>query len=240
MNADVHALAGAYALDALPPEEAAAFSEHLAECGACQQEVMELRVTAVQLGLAAAQVPPPEIRARVLRAAHDSRQIPPITAPADLAERRRRRWRPMLAAAAAAAVVVAGGLLGLGQVLDDGEPGPQDAIAAVMDAPDARPATARLRGGGSMTVVSSDKLNRAVVISEDLPALPPKRVYQLWLVGPEGDARSADVLIRPDASAGRSRLVEGLQPGDRIAITREPAGGSEQPSMAPLAMVEQV
>jgi anti-sigma-K factor RskA len=236
MNADVHALAGAYALDALPPEEATAFTDHLAECSACRQEVAELQATAAQLGMAAAQAPPPGIRDRVLRAAHETRQVPPVPAPADLADRRRRRWQRASVAAAAVAALVLGGL-GLQQVLDDEA---TDPIAAVMTAPDAHATTAPMRGGGRLTVVSSQELDQAVVHSDRLPALRRSRVYQLWLVDPDGAARSADVLIRPGTSAGQSHLVRGLRPGDAIAITSEPAGGSEQPTTTPLAVADSV
>ncbi len=237
MNADVHALAGAYALDALPEEEAAAFTDHLAECAACRQEVAELQATAAQLGVAAAQSPPPGIRDRVLHAAHETRQVPPLSPPTDLAARRMRRWRRAFVAAAAAAVLVAGGL-GLQQVLD--EEAASDPIAAVMTAPDAHATTARVRGGGRLTVVTSHELDQAVVHSDGLPALRQSRVYQLWLVDPDGGARSADVLIAPRTSAGQSSLVRGLRPGDAIAITREPAGGSEQPTTTPLAIADSV
>jgi anti-sigma factor RsiW len=36
---DVHALSGAYALDALTPDEAAAFEQHLESCEPCRTEV---------------------------------------------------------------------------------------------------------------------------------------------------------------------------------------------------------
>jgi anti-sigma-K factor RskA len=236
MNADVHALAGAYALDALPPEETAAFTYHLAECSACRQEVGELQATAAQLGMAAAQPPPAGVRDRVLRAAHETRQVPPVPAPTDLAARRTRRWQRASVAAAAVAALVVGGL-GLQRALQDEPPDP---IAAVMTAPDAHATTARVRGGGSLTVVSSHDLDQAVVHSDGLPALRRTRVYQLWLVDPDGAARSADVLIRPGTSAGQSHLVRGLRPGDAVAITREPAGGSEQPTTTPLAVADRV
>lgn len=59
-----------------------------------------------------------------------------------------------------------------------------------------------------------------------------------WSTLTEGAARSADILIAPRTSAGQSSLVRGLRPGDAIAITREPAGGSERPSTTPLAIAD--
>ncbi|MGH3355148.1 MAG: anti-sigma factor [Nocardioidaceae bacterium] len=237
MNADVHALAGAYAMDALPAEEAAAFAEHVEQCPSCQQEVAELQVTAAQLGLAAATAPPAELRDRVLHAVQQTRQIPPQTPTID-STRRRARSRPRLLAAAAAVVLILGaGLLALRPLLDTADPPQRDSIVAVMDAPDARSSTTRLSGGGSMTVVSSRELDQAVVLGERLPRLDRDHDYQLWLVDRTGAARSANVLFDGSGEpATGPNLVAGLQPGDQVAITQEPAGGSEQPTTTPLAI----
>jgi anti-sigma-K factor RskA len=234
MNADVHALAGAYALDALPSGEAAEFQAHLADCPACQVEVAELQVTAARLGVAVSEPPPDRVRAAVLRAARQTRQVPPDTRVADGDSRRRPR-RAWLAAAAAVLVVTAGGVA-LDGVLDDDPSGPTtDPIAAVVGAPDAQTAAARLRGGGRLTVISSDRLGQAVVLSEELPPPGAGRTYQLWLVDPDGAARSADVLIDGPRATD---LVSEVRTGDQLAITREPAGGSEQPTTTPLAVTD--
>ena len=39
MSTDLHTLSGAYALNALSPEEAEEFRKHLEACAACRQEV---------------------------------------------------------------------------------------------------------------------------------------------------------------------------------------------------------
>ncbi len=237
MNADEHVLAGAYALNALPPEEAVAFRRHLAECPACSQEVEELQATAAELGATTTEAPPAELRDRVLHAVHHTRQIPPINAPGSIVGR--RSWPRWLAAAAAFVVIVGGGLGVVLSELDDGSDATrQNQAAAVMNAPDARSASARLRGGGSMTVVASQRLGKAVVLHRGLPELPASRVYQLWLLDRRGNARSADVLI--DSADRRLEVIRRVRPGDRVAITREPAGGSEQPTSAPLAVVSRV
>ena len=235
MNADVHALAGAYALHALPADETAEFQEHLAECSACQEEVAGLQITLTHLGVAVSEQPPPRVREAVLQAARQTRQVPPETPIQRHAAspRRRRIW---LAAAAAVAVLVVGaGAAGLTTVLDN-EPA-SDPIAMVIAAPDAAVTVTPMRGGGQLTVVSSEQLGQAVVLSKELPPTTADRIYQLWLVDPDGKARSADVLIN---APGAADLVRGVRPGDQVAITREPAGGSEQPTMAPLAISKAV
>jgi anti-sigma-K factor RskA len=233
MNADVHAFAGAFALDALPPDEASEFQEHLAQCASCQVEVAELQITATHLGVSVAEPPPPRVREAVLQQVRQTRQLPPVTSHRDDTAPPRRARRYWLAAAAAA-VVVAAGAAGLTTVLD--EPA-DDPIATVFAAPDANSDFVQVRGGGKLTVVSSEQLGQAVVLSEDLPPTGADQIYQVWLVDPDGNARSADVLIN---APGAADLVRGVEPGDQVAITREPAGGSRQPTMAPLAITKPV
>ena len=122
--------AAAYALDALPPEERAAFEAHLADCADCLRAVREHRETAALLarGVPAA-VPPRALRDRIVDAARAAPnvdgQVTAASAPAAVApasvpvsvpaeprvlpqeSRRTRAGRlPWLAAAAAAALAV--------------------------------------------------------------------------------------------------------------------------------------
>jgi anti-sigma factor RsiW len=62
MSDDIHALVGAYALDAVDDLERAAFDRHLRGCGACQAEVTELQETAARLADGTWSVPPPALR----------------------------------------------------------------------------------------------------------------------------------------------------------------------------------
>ena len=48
-SADIHALSGAYAVDAVDDIERAEFERHLATCADCREEVASFRATAVQL-----------------------------------------------------------------------------------------------------------------------------------------------------------------------------------------------
>ena len=47
--ADIHALSGAYAVDAVDDIERAEFERHLATCADCREEVAGFRSTAIQL-----------------------------------------------------------------------------------------------------------------------------------------------------------------------------------------------
>ena len=62
----MHDLAGAYAVDALDPEETRAFEEHLRGCAACAAEVRSMRAALTELAVADAVTPPPALRAAVM------------------------------------------------------------------------------------------------------------------------------------------------------------------------------
>jgi len=249
MSVDVHALAGAYALNALPPDEAAAFAEHLADCAPCRLEVAELQATAAQLGAAVAEEPPDGLRARVLNVVRNTRQSPPLT-PHDAADAgqddkrapgRRTHTRHLLLSAAAVLLFLGLGALALRPVLDHNAGTEADNhVMAVMHATDARTSTTGVRGGGSITVISSRKMAAAVVMGDRLPPVGRGHDYQLWLVDRAGDTRSTGMLIdgsRPQPTG--PMMVEGVRPGDHIALTMERAGGSTRPTMPLLAMTKQ-
>src|SRR5262249_44422688 len=101
--------AAAYVLGALEPEEAAAFSRHLATCVVCRDEVAAFQHTANALAMAPPQHPAPRgLKRRVMRAVRES----DAEAHGSPARRPRRLGsglsvaRPAIAAVAALAVVV--------------------------------------------------------------------------------------------------------------------------------------
>ena len=66
MTQDLHHLAAAYALDALEPDERAAFEAHYPSCEICSREVVEFRQTAAVLAAQTATPPPADLRAAVM------------------------------------------------------------------------------------------------------------------------------------------------------------------------------
>ena len=70
MDADLHDLTAAYALDALDADEADAYEAHLAQCDLCRGELATLTKTATALAWAIeAPAPPERLRSRILEAA---------------------------------------------------------------------------------------------------------------------------------------------------------------------------
>lgn len=240
MNAEVHSLAGAYALDALPDAEHELFRVHLKQCPACRQEVDEFAVTAARLGASADEAPPARLRRDVMAQVANTRQWAPLprtdSGSADtpvVVPMRRRRVLGLLAAAAALVLVALAGGIGIGAWLDD-EPA-NGRIAAVVAADDAHTEQASLEGGGVLTLISSAERGSAVVMAESLPELSAEQVYQLWIID-NSQVHSADVFF-DGSGQGQARLLDELDSGVQVAITREPTGGSEQPTMDPLGVV---
>jgi len=249
MNADIHGLSGAYAVDALDDVERADFERHLQQCPECQDEVASLRAAAVELTHASALTPPPALRDSVLRQISTVRPLPPLTGdtgPAPQAEAtvtpiesRRRRVKPLtwLVAAAAAAVLAIGGLVWSPWQSD--EPAPQQLTATeqVIRAKDAQ-RYEKVIDGARATIVRSKSLGKAVIIAEDMPAAPEGKDFQVWYQNPDGAMVSAG-LMPHEAKPTVSMVLNGdASKFNGVGITIEPTGGSPEPTSDPIALIE--
>lgn len=234
---DVHALSGAYAVDALEPDERARFEAHLRQCADCRDEVDSLREAAAVLGTDDV-APPAALRDRLLSDITNIRPLPPLpVAPVVQLDSRRRPGAriPLLVAAAAVLIAGVGGAV-LRPWADDTVPGPEDEVTAeqVLAAADAHRTEKRFPDGAEATVVVSRSKGRAVIQTDDMRAAPTGKDYQLWLQTPAGvmepaglmpDLRDATVLLEGDASDAVG-----------VGITVEPDGGSERPTSEPIAV----
>jgi len=239
-SADIHALTGAYALDAVSGVERMDFERHLAECESCAQEVHELRDTAARLALAAAATPPPDLKARVMSQISTVRQLPPETTVVPL---RRRSVAQRLTTVAAAVFFVAAAGLGVVVVQQNGQLDDAQAQAAqleeILNAPDAELVplqdTPDGGGNGSMKVAVSRSQDKMLLISGDMASPAEGKTYQLWALDAEGTPISMGVL--PDPSNGDLVLEKsGLGNAAGVAISVEPDGGSEQPTEGAVVM----
>lgn len=234
---DVHTLTGAYALDALDPDQRAEFETHLAECPDCAREVAELRATAARLGAAVAVTPQENLKQRVMATISTTRQDPPSGPQRTGADpNRRRTWTVRLSVAAAVIALAAAGTFGGIAINADsalhtaqGQLSQYGPVAQLLGAPDLRVATGTA-DGGSATLLTSHQLGRSVLVTQHLPTQPTDRTYQVWGIGPTGFASLA---VLGNASGGAFTLA-GLGNATTIGITLEPAGGSRQPTSAPI------
>jgi anti-sigma factor RsiW len=237
MSIDVHTLSGAYALDALTPEEAEAFEAHLEGCDACRTEVREFREVVAAMGEQSWAASPRSLRDQVLTAAERTpQQRPPARVDevpvTDLASRRRRSPALLLVAAVAVVVAAVGGILGFRGLGDDGQELAASA-RAVFNAPDAAQVAVRTANGGTLHVAVSATRQEMAVDARDLPRLDGQHVYQLWAVH-DGLMSSAAVLPSDTTGAAMAVPTEGTQ----IAVTVEPGNGSKQPTTDPIATVD--
>jgi anti-sigma-K factor RskA len=240
---ELHLLTGAYALDALTGDELAEFEGHLEQCAACAGEVRGLRETATRLGMATAIEPPPWMREQVLAAVGRVRQLPPSGVREMTADGPRRRSRltrrlprPIAVTAMAAAIVALAVLqVGTRHQLQQAQTNNQT-IASVLSASDARIELSSSAVGGTVTAVISPHDGEAVVTASGMPTPTDARVYQLWVISPAG-ARSVGLLPGSSARAAAPVLAGDVQPGDQLAVTIEPAGGTKQPTTTPIVSI---
>ncbi|MEV1246723.1 anti-sigma factor [Nonomuraea sp. NPDC049750] len=243
MSDELHTLSGAYAVHALPDSDGVLFETHMEECPSCRTEVRRLRETAVLLALAIAEPPPAALRTRVLTAVARTPQTPAGSPRRILRDVRlwRRRGRGRVVAGLAAvstAAAVALGVVVFDARRDLGDLQAKDGeVAAVLAAPDVRTVRMPVTAGGSGTVVVSRARGRMVFTSSGLPELPRSRVYELWLMGPDG-IRSAGLLDRRPDGVTTPMLAGAAKGDERIGLTVEPAGGSKQPTTQPVLFAE--
>lgn len=254
-------LTGAYAVNALDEAEREEFEQHLAECAHCAQEVRELQATVAELAAEPATGPPDRLKQRVLDEVTRTPQDPPdhqepgprervTSLGRHRAQRSQRAGRPstsrLTAAAAAAAIVLAAALGGVAiysqQQLTEAEQRAEQAqavnaeMAEIMHAPDAA-VTSSAADGATATVVASREMGRTAFLGEDLPGVAEDETYQLWTIGPDGPD-SGGLLDRDEHGTIQPQVTDLPEQADQVAVTVEPAGGSEEPTTDPVMAME--
>jgi anti-sigma-K factor RskA len=241
MTIDIHALSGAYAVDALDDDERAQFELHLAECAECRAEVASLREASALLAETTTTTPSAGLRDRVLADIGGVRPLPPETADVDddhhepgatvtaLAPRRRRAtaW---LAAAAAAVVIGTGGIVW--QQLDDD---PQSRVEQIQAASDVQRFNLPVASGEAV-VYRSESLNQAAIVTHDMPAAPGGHAYALWL---QHDDDMVPAGVMPSGPDNEVVLSGDAASADGFGITIEEAGAeTDEPEGDVVAVVE--
>ena len=231
---DLHALTGAYALDALDPgTELTRFNGHLDRCPSCAGEVRGFREVATAMAFAATTEPPPELRDQVMAAVARTRQLPPEVRTHARPRRTRSAapWLPWLSGAIATAAIAVAVFFGFAQAHTRSEL--DQALAEILGAPHVTLLSQRTTTGGVAVVVLDAATRKLVVATSGLPALPAGQVYQLWLIGP---VRIVSAGLLPTAQAGVTTPVvaAGIVKGDKLGLTVEPAPGTTQPTTTPI------
>jgi anti-sigma-K factor RskA len=229
---DIHALAGAYVLDALSDTERAAFARHIRTCETCAFEVAELHETTARMAGANWSVPPPRMRHAVLASAARTRQVSPGREDPVHRQATSALWRRT--ATAVAAAVLAAGIGGATWSLDRqrlhdeharvvAEQRHSHQVSEVLSAGDAR-----LHRNGRVSIVVAASRNAGVAVLTDLPDPGRTRAYQLWAI--RTGVTTSVGLLGPSQRAA-TVLVGGMSGADTFGVSLEPAGGSPQPTV---------
>jgi anti-sigma-K factor RskA len=219
----------AYMLGALSPDEAREFERHLADCASCQAEERWLRGAVEVLPSSVEQVePPPQLRERLMETV---RAEAPARSQPERAQRKRSlfsgaRWGPLLrpAAVVGTLLVLAAGVGGYLLGNESGEDAGGTSTVAVSGT-GAEPAA-----GG--TIVRSN--GTGVLRVHDLPDPGRDSVYQVWLVrkGSERPEPSSLFSVHRDGTGAAG--IPGLDGVEEVMVSREPRGGSAQPTSMPV------
>jgi anti-sigma-K factor RskA len=243
-------LKDAYVLDALPQEERRSFEEYLAAHPERRAEIDELGAVAGLLAFAPhEQEPSPELRSRVMDVVE-----------AEAALRRDGRESVFarfvqyvevrgLALGAAALLVI--GLLSWNVLLQNQVKDLQgevqsaqgqvnDLQAKVRDAKTQQTQTIQLSGTwasqGADAEVASISEDRIILVAHNLPSVPEGQTCQIWVI--KGDVPEPSGLFQPSGDEMAAPITTPVKQGDTIAVTVEPAGGSEQPTSDPVLSAE--
>jgi anti-sigma-K factor RskA len=240
-----------YALDALRGEERARLDQHLATCAACRLELEQLRGDTALLALSAAGPRPPQrARQRLLDAV--AAEPRPTNA---VKTSYRRSWWGWLGWAAATAVVVFAASswrenVALKQMLASASSQAAESkrqleelrqIAAPIIEPEAQRVTlvaARTPPQPQGKAFYLRKRNSLVFLANNMPALPPQKAYELWLIPTSGNPIPAGV-FKPDAHGSATVVNPPLPSGTEVkafAITVENEAGSLAPT-SPILMM---
>lgn len=238
-------LIAAFALDALPAEEAEQMRAHIETCERHASELANLRAAAAALALTAETTDAPAaLRNSIIAAAARSPQDDPALPPSNQQPRpiraddgqsagtvrravSRLSWAPL---AAAAAVIVALAIWNVTLLRSD-DGGGEGALA--VSGP-VRLTSIEAADGGSGFVAYFPESGQALFVAGGLQPLDTREAtYQLWAIV-DGQATSLGLLDATSDGSVAAAVRLDDPAGSTLAVTVEPPGGSEQPTSAPI------
>lgn len=230
-----------YALGSLQGDERANLEKHLDTCPSCRQELEALRGDSALLALSASGPKPPQrSRQRLMNAIAQEPPGSSIASPA----RRFNGWAFFGWAAAVGMFLVVvqlrrqntslqQAMSSLGAVVGSQTIELENArrVVDTLTAPEAQAVTlvaAKTPPQPQGKVFYLRNRSGLVFVANNLAPLPPDKIYELWLIPPDGKPIAAG-LFKPDAK-GNASLINppGIPAGIEartFAVTLEPAGG---------------
>ncbi len=245
-----------HALNALEGEDRVNLEKHLATCGACRLELEQLRGDGALLALSTLGPKPPlRARQRLLDAVAKEAVASATRTQSTRTAQPRRSWWGVLGWASTAAVIVFAASLwkensALRQSLASASAQNAQAsrelddirrIAAPIIAPEAQRITLVAMKTPPQPQGKAFYLrNRSnlVFVANNMPALPPQKAYELWLIPMQGAPMPAG-MFKPDAHGSATVVNPPLPAGmeaKAFAITVENEAGATTPTM-PIVMM---
>jgi len=233
-------LKDAHVLGALSDDERAAVEAYLALHPERQAEIDDLAGLAGLLALAPPEhEPPTDLRRRVMRVV-ESEAVRPRAA-----RRQASSWFGRLgdlrnvALGAAALLVV--GLLSWNVLLQGNVQDLRGEVEEARTEERAQEVREIELGGawaeqGARAEVMALKDDRAMLVVEDMPSMPEGRTGQVWVIHDERPIPGG--LLDPSGNMAATAITAPLRGADAIAVTVEPAGGSDEPTSDPVLVRE--
>jgi anti-sigma-K factor RskA len=223
-------LDAAFALGALPPDEALAVVDHLATCSEPHAQLRAFVGAGEVLAMSSEPVPPsPALRERVMASVAGTPQEHVARRQADPAQDRaagRRGWlswlspgvaRPLAVAAVVAVLAVAGWNVALQAQLGERD----RALRAVAAAISGGEVAFRVDGAAGRGYVVETPGSGAALVVADLATLPANRIYELWLLDPAGAPVAVGTFTPGSDAVAVVPLDHGLSGFATFAVTVE-------------------
>ena len=237
-----------YALRELPEQQALEVRSHLDDCPECRRELGDMNSDMALLALSSVgPTPPLRSRERLLKAVKtEPRRVQSVVM--------RRPWWSFVPSFAAVLLAIFGLMLwrentGLRRKLETAQTtflqkqADLERAQLVLDT-----LTSPESSHFSLVATKSQpvpegrasymqKTGTLVFTAQHLPALPPQKVYQLWLIPASGSAPMPFGTFKPDAQGNASMIMPSMDKAapKMFAVTIEPEGGSQTPTM-PIVM----
>ena len=218
----VDELIAGQALHALSSDDEERVALHVAECERCRMQLREFEAIAASLAYTVPDVAPPlNLRDRVLGSVEPVVEAP-AAAPAPARRARSRvAWWPRFAAVATPALAAA--VIGL--VVWN--------VSLRNDLSNTRGplyngTAGKLRGVGNVVVGNDGQ----VTLYAHVRQLPAGKTYEAWVI--RGTVALPAGLFQGGGTVNLT-LTQDARPGDVIAVTIEPAGGTTKPTTPPIA-----
>jgi len=233
-------LKDAYALGALPDDERATVEAYLALHPERQAEIDDMVGIAGLLALAPPEQEPPADLRRKLMQVVESESVQPRAAESPTSS-----WFGWLGGlrnvALGAAAVLVVGLLSWNVLLQGDVQELRGQVEEARSANEAQQTREIALGGtwakqGARAEVTALKDDRAILVVEDMPSMPEDRTGQVWVI--RGEKPEPSGLLEPSGNMAATAITTPLRGADAIAVTVEPAGGSDAPTSDPVLIQE--